>query len=92
MTGNSQAFSSFTLKESGIVTFGDNGKGKIIGCDKIGKFSSPVIENVLLFDGLKHNLFSVSQLCDKGHNVTFDKDSCIDNNINDNSIIFVGKD
>ena len=65
MTGDSQAFSSFTPKESGFVTFGDNGKGKIIGNGKIGKYPSPVIKNVLLVDGLKHNLFSVSQLCDK---------------------------
>ena len=91
MTRNSKAFSSFTLKESGIVTFGDNGKGKIMGHGKIGKFPSLILENVLLVDGLKHNLFSVSQLCDKGHKVTFDKDSCIVENIHDNSTLFCQK-
>ena len=37
---------------------------------------SPLIENVVLVDGLKHNLLSVSQLCDKGFNVIFDDLAC----------------
>ena len=35
-----------------------------------------MIENVALVDGLKHNLLSVSQLCDKGFNVIFDDLAC----------------
>ena len=46
------------------MTFGDNGKGRIIGHGSIGNNSSSLIENVLLVDGLKHNLLSISQLCD----------------------------
>ena len=30
-------------------------------------------DKVLLIDGLKHNLLSISQLCDSGNNVIFDK-------------------
>ena len=56
MTGNAKLFSSLSPKESGNVTFGDNGKGKIIGIGTIGKYPSPIIENVLLVEGLKHNL------------------------------------
>ena len=51
------------------MTFGDNGKGRIIGHGSIGNNSSSLIENVLLVDGLKHNLLSISQLCDKGFKV-----------------------
>ena len=48
------------------MTFGDNGKGRIIGYGSIGNNSSSFIENVFLINGLKHNLLSISQLCDKG--------------------------
>ena len=48
------------------MTFRDNGKGRIIGYGSVGNNSSSLIENVLLVDGLKHNILSISQLCDKG--------------------------
>ena len=51
--------------EGGTVTFGDDSKGKIIGIVNIKIGSSPLIENVILFDDLKYKLLSVSQLCDK---------------------------
>ena len=54
-------------RKSGHVTYGDNNKGKILGVGKIGTNSSSSIENVLLVEGLKHSLLSVSQLCDKGY-------------------------
>ena len=62
--------------EGGIVTFRDDSKGNIIGIgnNKIG--SSPLIENVILIDGLKHNLLSISQLCDRVFKVIFDESSC----------------
>lgn len=63
--------------DGGFVTFGDNAKGKIIGIGKVGKNSSLCVENVLLVDGLKHNLHSISQLCDKGYRVTFKSNKCI---------------
>jgi len=55
--------------EGGTVTFGDDSKGKIVGISNIILGSSPLIENVVLVDGLKHNLLSFSQLCDKGFKV-----------------------
>ena len=51
--------------EGGIVTFGDDFKGKIVGIGNIKIDSSFLIEDVVLVDGLKHNLLSISQLCDK---------------------------
>ena len=53
------------------MTFEDNGKGRIIGHGSIGNNSSSLIENVLFVDGLKHNLLSISQLCDKGFKMIF---------------------
>ena len=33
-------------------------------------------ENILLVEDMKHNLLSVSQMCDQGHKVTFDSQKC----------------
>lgn len=90
MTGNAKLFSTLSSKEGGFVTFGDNGKGKIIGIGDIGKDPFPIIENVLLVDGLRHNLLSISQLCDKGHRVIFEKSHCIIEDIEEKKTIFVG--
>jgi len=62
--------------EGGTVTFGDDSKRKIIGIGNIKIGSSPLIENVILVDGLKHNLLSISQLCDRGFKVIFDDLAC----------------
>ena len=63
MTEDKSKFSFLTKKNGGYVTFGDNAKGKIIGQGNIGNDTSSLIENVLV-DGIKHNLLSISQLCD----------------------------
>ena len=70
MTKDPSHFSMLTSKEEGYVTFGDNNKGKIIGKGTIGNKSCFSIDDVLLVDGLKHNLLSISQLCDKGYIVS----------------------
>ena len=51
-------------------------KKKIIGIGSIGISPNPSFENVLLVDRLKYNLLSISQLCDKGKRVIFDKSHC----------------
>ena len=56
MTGDESKFAFLTRRKGGYVNFGDNGKGRIIGHGSIGNKSSSLIENVLLVDGLKHNL------------------------------------
>jgi len=58
--------------EGGTVTFRDDSKEKIIGIGNIKIDSSPLIKNAVLVDGLKHNLLSISQLCDRGFKVVFD--------------------
>ncbi|CAJ2671829.1 unnamed protein product [Trifolium pratense] len=89
MTGDKQLFSKLTMKEGGSVGFGGNQKGKIIGTGTVGN-SSLSINDVWLVDGLKHNLLSISQFCDNGYVVVFNKESCTVTKQSDNSIIFKG--
>ena len=42
----------------------------------IGNSSPRIIKNVLLVD-LKHNLLSISQLCDKCYHVVFESSKCL---------------
>ena len=65
-----------TKEKGGQVTFGENTKGKIIGSGKVGKNLSSCIDDVILIDRLVYNLLTISQLCDKGHRVTFDFQVC----------------
>lgn len=60
MTEHKSWFNSLSPKERGSVTFGDNGKGKILGVRNIDMAPNPTIKHVLLVDGLKHNLLSIS--------------------------------
>ena len=65
-------------------------KGKIVGVGKIGTNPSTSIENVLLLDGLKHSLLSVSKLYDKGFWVLFDSHNCFIESKHDRKIKYVG--
>ena len=73
MIGDKSKFAFLTKRKGGYVSFGNNAKGKIITQDNIDNYdTSFLIENVLLVDDLKHNLLSISQLCDKGFIVIFE--------------------
>ena len=89
MTENKTMFSQLIPKNGGIVTFGDNAKGKTIGEGKIGKAPNTTIDNVLLIDGLKHNLLSISQFCDKNYKFVFEPNKCIVHNVVGN-VLFTG--
>ena len=52
-------------------------KAKIMGEENIGNQYKTQIKNVLYVDGLKHNLLSISQLCDKGFKIEFNKNCCL---------------
>ncbi|XP_021741169.1 uncharacterized protein LOC110707465 [Chenopodium quinoa] len=47
-----------------------------IAIGKIGRSRSHAIDNVFLVEGLKHNLLSISQFCDKGNSVSFTSNKC----------------
>ena len=94
MTGNQNLLSSIKFKDRGNVTFGDNNKGQVIGIGMVGNVSKPLIENVLLVKGLKYNLLSISQLCDKNYKIVFEKvdrreDFHVDFWFDDNRIFFI---
>ena len=90
MTGDESKFSFLAKKNRGYVTFGDNAKKRIIRQGNIGNDTSSLIDNVLLVDGLKHNLLSISQLCDKGFKVNFEASHCIIKDIQNDKTIFMG--
>ena len=77
MTGDQLQFQELTLKQKGFVNYGNNNKGKILGIGNVGHSSTLLIENVLFVEGLKYNLLSISQLADKGFNVSFTQESCL---------------
>jgi hypothetical protein len=75
MTRERHLFKDLVMKEGGVVGFGGNQRGKIVGTETIGN-SSISINNVW-YDGLRHNLLSISQFCDSGYKTIFDNDTCI---------------
>jgi len=90
LTEDKTKFAKFEMKEEGFVTFEDKNKERILGNGVIGNGSSFNIKNVLLVEGMKHNLISISQLCDKGFKVMFEPNKCF---IYDayGSIVLIGK-
>ena len=74
MTGDHSLFTGFEKKVGPGVTFGDDNKGYTLGYGKIKK-ENVIIEKVALVDGLKHNLLSISQLCDNGSKVHFSQEA-----------------
>jgi transposase InsO family protein len=70
-------FLHYEKERDGSVSFGNDDSTKIIGKGtvRIGNKNTKA-ENVLLVEDMKHNLLSVSQMCDQGHKVTFDSQKC----------------
>ena len=68
--------------------FGGNQRGKIIGSGTVGNGNLPSISNVLLVDGLMHNLLSISQLSDNGYDIIFNQNSCKAVSQKDGTILF----
>src|ERR1044072_3938637 len=91
MTGERHMFQEQELKPGGVVGFGGKQKGKIIGSGTIGNGKCPSIKNVLLVEGLMHNLLSISQLADDGYDVVFNQKSCKVISQKDGSTLFNGK-
>jgi len=64
MTGDRRKFVSLSKKE-GNVSFG-SGSGRIVGKGIVTLINGKgKAQDDLLVDGLKHNLLSVSQICDQ---------------------------
>nr|KAJ0217213.1 hypothetical protein LSAT_V11C300138650 [Lactuca sativa] len=72
MTGSKSLLEDYVKKTGPAVTYGDNGKGFTKGYGNI-KCNNVVFQNVSYVKGLKHNLISISQLCDADYEVQFTK-------------------
>jgi hypothetical protein len=76
MTRDQRKFVSLK-KKGGNVTFGDDSSTKILGKGIVKLGSENVkVGKVLLVEDLKHNLLSVSKMCDQGYTLTFDSRKC----------------
>jgi len=64
---------NLSQKKEDMSLLEDNNKGRIMGEGNIGNQHMTQIKNVLYVNGLKHNLLSISQLCDKGFKIEFNK-------------------
>jgi hypothetical protein len=77
MMGDKGKFLSLSESKEGNITFGNDAPGKIKGKGMVslsnGKGKS---QDVLLVDGMKQNLLSVSQICDRGCEVVFTSKEC----------------
>jgi hypothetical protein len=84
-------FLSLSERKSGNVTFGNDALGKIKGKGMVslsnGKGKS---QDVLLVDGLKHNMLSVSQMCDRGCEVLFMSKDCKIKSVNSGQVVAKG--
>ncbi|GJR81058.1 hypothetical protein Tco_0151843 [Tanacetum coccineum] len=77
MTGDKDKLSDFKAFKGGYVAFGNDPKGgRITGKGTI-KTSFIDFEKVSYVEELKFNLLSVSQICDKKHNVLFTDKECL---------------
>jgi len=88
--GDTSMFIEFTRKEKGFVSYGDNNQGKILGKGVVGNPSTTTIKDVILVDGLKHNLLSISQFCDNGFTINFNTQCCIIQHNDDKNVMFKG--
>jgi len=73
------------------VAFGNGKSETIVGIGKIGESLFYSIDGVYLVDGLRHNLLSVSQLCNKDNLVVFTSNRCLVVNMDTGDIVLRGK-
>ena len=64
MNGNKSCFRNLKPKDARVVKFADGIKSKIVGIGNVGKNDSDLITDVMLVEGLTHNLLSINQFCD----------------------------
>jgi hypothetical protein len=91
MTGDKGKFLSLSESKSGNVTFGNDAPGKIKGKGMVSLSNGKgKAQYVLLVDGLKHNLLSVIQMCDRGCEVVFTSKDCKIKSINSGRVVAKG--
>ena len=76
MKGDKSSFTSLENYDGGVVTFGDGNLAKVKDNGSIVILGCPKLDEVLYVEGLKANLLSISQMCDKDHKMNFHQDLC----------------
>ncbi|WVZ63222.1 hypothetical protein U9M48_012867 [Paspalum notatum var. saurae] len=77
MTRHRKWFSSLhPVSTKEYITFGDNGKAKVLGVHSVSLSAKLPLRDVAFVRNLGFNLVSVSQLLDEGFEVRFKKGAC----------------
>ena len=76
MTGDKTRFKALKEKVGDYVTFGDRSHAQVVGKGTIEILGLPLLKDVLYIKGLKANLLSITQICDKNFLVQFSKKRC----------------
>lgn len=72
MIGDKNKFQSLRRMNRGKVKFEGNSLARVVGIGSLVLNDGETkVENILYVKGLKHNLLSVSQLCDEGYDLVF---------------------
>jgi hypothetical protein len=91
MMGDKGKFLSLSERKSGNITFGNDAPGKIKGKGMVSLSNGKgKAQDVLLVDGMKHNLLSVSQMCDRGCEVVFMSKDCKIKSVNSGQVVAKG--
>ena len=77
MNGDKLLFKSLKEKEDGHVAFGDGSHSQVLGKGTIDIPGLPLLTDVLYIKGLKANLLSITQICDKDFLVQVSKKGCL---------------
>ncbi|XP_049342929.1 uncharacterized protein LOC125807259 [Solanum verrucosum] len=91
MTEDTLNFFFLEAHQGGGVSFGSGKKGSILGIGKIGRIVDHSIDKLHYVDGLKYNLLSVSQICDKGNEVKFMSNRCLVTNFATKRVVMSAK-
>jgi hypothetical protein len=91
MTGDKSKFLTPSERKSGKATFGNDALGKIKGKGMVSLSNGKgKAQDVLFVECLKHNLLSVSQVCDQGCEVSFTSKDCKIKSVNSGQLVAKG--
>ena len=91
MIGNKEKLQSYNaLEKEKKVSFGNDTRAVIKGKGSILLKEKVKARHVMFVDGLKHNLLSVSQMCDQGNEVVFRSNGCVVRELDTGEIVIKG--
>ena len=92
MTGDKDKLLAYsTLEKEKKVTFGNDTPAVIKGKGSALLKENVKANEVKYVDGLRHNLLSVSQMCDQGTEVVFNSKECVVRDLDTGKAIIRGK-